>query len=227
MRKAEELLCRSVHPDDDIGALGLDEPESRWSYLVFLQVLGKFLDRKAELGEFDYYFYYARDSLLHYAAWALKNEKPYKDVLDKVDIPTETWPAQDIRKCHLFHLAARCSEGKRRDAYAERAAYFYERCLSDLLSFETAYLARPRVLLTVYGGIHRYYLDRGYDAAAEEPFLRRHAYDFGVPQAFEPQHAVVRRHFVRHLSVSWSEAKRVLADQLRKRFSRAGRGGRR
>ena len=39
----------------------------------------------------------------------VENEVPYKEVLHKVDIPTETWPAQDIRKCHVLHLADRYS----------------------------------------------------------------------------------------------------------------------
>ena len=47
--KAEELIQRCIHPSDDIGTLGLDDPEYRWSYLVFLQVLGKYLDLKLEL----------------------------------------------------------------------------------------------------------------------------------------------------------------------------------
>src|SRR6185369_7874787 len=65
--KAEEFVQRCIHPQDDIAALGLLEPEHRWSYLVFLQVLAKYLDLKRELGETDYAFHYARDSLLHYA----------------------------------------------------------------------------------------------------------------------------------------------------------------
>ncbi|MEZ5591625.1 MAG: hypothetical protein R3F53_13290 [Gammaproteobacteria bacterium] len=54
--KAEALIQRCIHPTDDIDALKLDEPEYRWSYLVFLQVLGKYLNTKLELGEIDYYF---------------------------------------------------------------------------------------------------------------------------------------------------------------------------
>ena len=48
--KAEELIQRCIHPADDIQALQLDEPEYRWSYLVFLQVLGKYLEHEARVG---------------------------------------------------------------------------------------------------------------------------------------------------------------------------------
>lgn len=119
MSKAEELIQRCIHPADNIAALDLDEPEYRWSYLVFLQVLGKYLDIKVEFGEIDYLFQYARESLLAYAKWILENEAPYKDVLHKVLIPTETWPAHDIRKCHVLHVASEYVGQKRGAAFAQ------------------------------------------------------------------------------------------------------------
>ncbi len=182
--KAEELIQRCVHPKDDLNARSLDDPERRWSYLVFFQVLGKYLDYKIELGEIDYCFHYARESLLHYARWMVENEVPYKDVLHKVDIPTETWPAQDIRKCSVMHLAAKYGPSADRQHYSERAAFFFDRCLKDLLSFDTACLTRPLVILTVCGFVHAYFQNevRTCDAPA-------HAYDFGLPEEFLPQKA--------------------------------------
>jgi predicted AlkP superfamily pyrophosphatase or phosphodiesterase len=112
LAKAEELIQRCIHPCDDIQSLNLDDPEYRWSYLVFLQILGKYIDYKEERSEINYAFFYARDSLLHYADWMVNNEVPYKEVLHKVQIPTETWPAHDIRKCHIFHLAAKYGQEK-------------------------------------------------------------------------------------------------------------------
>lgn len=133
--KAEDLIYRCIHPADNIGVLGLDEPEHRWSYLVYLQVLGKYLDTKVEMQELDYSFYYARDSLLHYASWIVDNEVPYTDVLDKVEIPTETWPAHDIRKCNVLHIAARYSEKSDRERFCGKAQFFSDRCLNDVLEF--------------------------------------------------------------------------------------------
>ena len=95
MVKAEELVQRCIHPADDISARKLGEPEHRWSYLVFLQILSKYLEVKRELGEYDYHYHYGRESLLHYSRWMLENEIPYKACLSKVEIPTETWPAHD------------------------------------------------------------------------------------------------------------------------------------
>jgi hypothetical protein len=183
LTKAEELILRCIHPKDDIASLKLDDPEYRWSYLVFLQSLGKYLDLKGELGETDYYFFYARDSLLQYANWMLENEVPYKDVLHKVLIPTETWPAHDIRKCHVFHLAAYYGPEAKRPAYRQKAEFFFERCIGDLLSFDSAYLTRPLVILAAYGGVHAFF--QKYHVALQGNEL--HGHDFGLPQKFLTQ----------------------------------------
>ena len=104
--KAEELIQRCIHPEDNITGLELDDPEHRWSYLVFLQALGKYLDYKVGLGETDYCFHYARRESSALCRLDGGKRSPYKDVLHKVEIPTETWPAHDMRKCHVLHLAA-------------------------------------------------------------------------------------------------------------------------
>ncbi|MEZ5651297.1 MAG: hypothetical protein R3E87_12190 [Burkholderiaceae bacterium] len=109
MDKAEALIRRCIHPRDDLAARGLDDPEHRWSYLVFLQALAQYLWLKECAGEFDYMFHHARASLLHYARWIAKHERPYAEQLHKVELPTETWPAaQDVRKPHVLHAAALC-----------------------------------------------------------------------------------------------------------------------
>ncbi|HUN75613.1 MAG TPA: hypothetical protein VMU40_13950 [Steroidobacteraceae bacterium] len=181
--KAEELLRRCIHPADDIEALELREPETRWSYLVFLQVLGRYLHLKLEWGELNYCFHYARASLLHYARWMLEHEVPYKEVLHKVELPTETWPAHDMRKCHVLHLAGEFADSGERDAFHERAAYFFERSLADTVSFPTAFLTRPLVILCGCGYVHAYFqahqeLQADFGACP---------YGFGSPEAFTPQ----------------------------------------
>jgi hypothetical protein len=219
MGKAEELLQRSIHPQDDVPALQLDDPERRWSYLVFLQVLGKYLQVKRELGEYDYAFWYARASLLHYARWMLEHEVPYKDVLHKVEFPTETWPAHDVRKTHILHVAASYTEGAERARLRERAGYFFDRCLTDLLSFSTSGLTRPLVILSVYGCIHGYYLKSG--QPAQLPALVQH--DFGAPQQFVPQRARLKASLQRKVRLLSQEMRRAAGEAayaLKTRFSR-------
>lgn len=216
LHKAEELIQRVIHPADELSGLGLDQPETRWSYIVFLQVLGRYLDRKLELGEGDYLFWYARASLLHYSRWMMQHERPYKDVLHKVELPTETWPAHDIRKCHVFHIAARFARDEERAEFSRQAAYYFERCIADLLSFPTAYVTRPQVILCVYGGIHGYFLR--HPDAAELPAER--AYDFGDPIPFTTQRARLGGTLRRKLLAVRSDVGRLIAERWHRLWRR-------
>ena len=215
--KAEELIQRCVHPKDDITGRGLDDPEHRWSYLVFLQVLGKYLDFKVELGERDYYFHYAGESLLHYADWIMENEVPYKDVLHKVEIPTETWPAHDIRKCCVLLFAAKYGPPADRRKYSDQARFFFNRCIQDLLTFETAFLVRPLVILTGCGFVRAYFENR----VCDDDFSV-HAYNFGLPEEFLTQKARFRISLKSKLDIIHGTLNRFISSN----FARSGTGSR-
>jgi hypothetical protein len=209
-QKAEQLLQRCIHPRDDVASLSLDDPENRWSYLVFLQVLGKYLEAKLEMGEIDYMFWYARDSLQRYARWMLDHEVPYKDVLHKVEIPTETWSAHDIRKCHVFHLAARYSSGDESTRLEAKANEFFNRCILDLIGFQTAHFTRPLVILCVHGTVHDYF--RRQDTRLTLP--DGHVYDFGHPMEFVPQRYRLASTIRRKLRLLRIEVVRSLRQRL-------------
>jgi len=196
--KAEDLIRRCIHPKDNIQTRNLDDPEHRWSYLVFLQVLGKYLDVKINEAEIDYMYGYAQASLLHYAEWMLGHEVPYATVLHKVEIPTETWPAQDIRKSVVFYLAAKHAVGSLRERFREKAAFFFQTCIRDLLSFSTCHLARPIVLLLTNAYVHSYFQQHPQEEAS--PQLKT-VYDFGQPQVFSHQFAELHR--VREKLPAW------------------------
>ena len=187
--KAEELVRRCVHPMDEIGRRKLDDPEHRWSYLVFLQTLGKYLDHKAQQGSCDLMYAYAQASLLHYAEWMLHHEVPYSTVLHKVEIPTETWPAQDIRKSVVFYLAAKHATGSIRNKFREKASFFFQTCIYDLLSFPTYTLTRPIILLLTNAHVHPYFQQYPEERAPRP----RKRYGFGQPQEFSPQCAELYR----------------------------------
>jgi hypothetical protein len=183
LTKAEELIRRCIHPADDIDARHLPDVEHRWSYTVFLQVLGKYLDVKIELHELDRMYGYARESLLHYAQWMLAHEVPYATVLDRVEIPTETWPAQDIRKSNVFEFAAKHADEPLRTACLQKADVFFHTCIQDLRSFDTCTLTRPLVLLITNAFRHTYFQLHP-DERAPRP---DRMYNYGKPQKFSPQ----------------------------------------
>ena len=215
--KADELVRRCIHPRDDIDALRLDDPENRWSYLVFLQVLGgRYLPLKQEVGEVDYEFHYARASLLHYADWMLAHETPYGDVLHKVELPTESWPAHDIRKCHVMHLAARYDDRGRRELFRAEAAMYHDRCLADLARFATRHLTRPLVILAAYAHLHPYF-DRLEPFPLVEISRWRHAHDFGEPVGFITQRRRFGATFRRQASIAAHEFRRMVRERLTRR----------
>ncbi|HVD93299.1 MAG TPA: hypothetical protein VNC21_13480 [Vicinamibacterales bacterium] len=190
--KAEQLIRRCIHPADDIGARELLDAERRWSYIVFMQALGRFLEHKAERGEIGGAYAYARASLLHYARWMADHEYPYLEKPAILEYPTETWAAQDIRKADVFTYAAQHATGDERARFLERAAFFFDASLSTLERSDTSSLARPTVLLLSNG-----FMQLADEAASPAPAPARSDAAFGNPSWFVPQKEAAKRQLMR------------------------------
>src|SRR5262249_15740685 len=104
LNQAEGLIRRCVHAADDVPPRDLLHVELRWSYTVFLSALARYLRSKAEAEEIDFMYAYARESLLAYARWMAEHEVPYFDHPEKLEFPTETWAAQELRKANVLRL---------------------------------------------------------------------------------------------------------------------------
>jgi hypothetical protein len=180
---AEQLIRRSIHPQDDFEALELGDVERRWSYTVFLEALGRYLDFKIERGEIDLMYAYARASLLHYARWMAAHEYPALDKPDILEFPTETWAAQDMRKSEAFKFAAKHATPAERTRFLERADFFFDSCVDTLLRMDTRTYARPVVLLLSRGYMHAGF-DRSFAHDAPRPSTPQ---DFGRPVRFDIQ----------------------------------------
>jgi hypothetical protein len=152
LTKADQLVARCIHPSDDPEALKLLDAESRWSYTVFLQVLGKYLEYRFEKGLIDASYHYARAALCRYTDWMADREEPYLNHPERLEFPTETWPAQDLRKAAVFEFAA-CHEpsSDKRELFLRRADEFVNYAISTLQAMPTRSLTRPVVLLLAYG----------------------------------------------------------------------------
>jgi YetA-like protein len=181
--KAERLLRRVIHPNEDIAFRRLDVPELRWFYTMFLQSLGKYLDDKVERGQLDEMYAFGRASLLHYARWMADHEHPYLEKPEKLEFPTETWAAQDIRKSDVFYFAALYASGDERARFLERAEFFHKYSTSTLLAQPTHTLLRPIVVL-LSSGYMRSWFTRQADAQAPQPATTA---AFGSPEMFVPQ----------------------------------------
>jgi hypothetical protein len=148
---AEALIRRCIHPDDDLAVLDLLDAERRWSYTVFLQALGRYLDECVERGRLGDSYRLARESLLRYARWMQAFEHPYLETPQALEYPTETWAAQDIRKADVFAYAVRHAPAGERDALRERASFFFRYATETLARMPTRSVARPVVILLSNG----------------------------------------------------------------------------
>jgi hypothetical protein len=185
--KADAIIKRVVHPEDDIDALDLLDAERRWFYTVFLQSLAKYLDYKDERGLIDATYFYASASLLHYARWMAEHEYPYLDKPEILEYPNETWAAQDMRKSEVFLAAAKYADSRERERFLERAHFFFHYSVTKLSTMPTATLARPIVLLLRHSAVHEYFAHRTQTLAPQPATHVKHC---GMPQPFVPQKIV-------------------------------------
>jgi hypothetical protein len=170
--KAEQIIRRVVRPDDDVERHTLLDAERRWFYTMFLQALGKYLDEKIERGQIDRMYAYAQASLLRYARWMADHEYPYLDTPEKLEFPTETWAAQDIRKCDVFNYARKhASSPLERARFAERARFFFTYSVETLTASPTRDLARPVVVLLTSGWTEPWFEKNPEAAAPRGPAL--------------------------------------------------------
>jgi hypothetical protein len=189
IEKADRLVRLVVHPHEDPARHRLDEPEYRWFYAMFLQALGKYLVHKAEVGHLDAAYAHGRASLLTYARWMAEHEYPYLDRPEKLEFPTETWAAQDIRKSDIFCHAAMHASGDERALFAERAAHFHRTSIETLERMPTRALARPVIVLLTSGFLQPWYASHP-AASLPRPSVEP---DFGQPVAFVSQRAIAER----------------------------------
>ena len=188
--KADELVRRVVHPRDDLDALALLDAERRWSYTVLLQALGRYLSTRQELGRCDGRWDYARTVLLHYARWMADHEHLYLEHPERLEFPTETWAAQDVRKSEVFDLAAvYAGTDLERRRFLDCAGGFHRRPLEMLAAMPTRTRTRPVVLLLSYGFSRPWFED----CVVRLPLYPPEASSWPAPSRFVPQRAIAVR----------------------------------
>ena len=188
MPDAEVLIRRVVNPNQNLAALNLLNAELRWFYTMFLQALGRYLDVKIERGELDRAYDFGRQSLVHYARWMAEYERPILDTPEKLQYPTETWAAQDMRKVEVFQYAAKQVGGAERARFLERAAWFFETSVTKLDTFPTKSFCRPVVLMMNFGWSRNWWQQRDVPQTPE-PTAATNAAAFGTWSMFVPQKA--------------------------------------
>jgi hypothetical protein len=146
LKKVENILSNTAHPNEDLNLRALDDVEKNWFYTVYLQSLCKYLLVKLTNKTLDEQFYYNRDCLLNFADWMLINEHPYLEKPEILEYPNDTWTAQDLRKAHV--LAAASFFAPTDGSKYRQKAEFFERYVSEKLHCsETKTYTRILVLL--------------------------------------------------------------------------------
>ena len=156
LHQIEHIIKNTVHPLDDLETRDLNNVEICWFYTVFFQSLCRYLQTKEELSELDDDFYYARDSLLHYADWMVANEYPYLEKPDILEFPNHTWTAQDIRKVNILLFSAYYSPDSS-TSYSEKANKIYTYITDNLASEKTRTHTRILAILMQNHGAVTYF----------------------------------------------------------------------
>ncbi|MFC1751090.1 hypothetical protein ACFL2V_20060, partial [Pseudomonadota bacterium] len=159
IQRVEHIIRNTVHPADNIEEHNLSNIEACWYYIVFLQAICRYLDVKESMGSFDNEFYYARDSLLHYADWMLLNEYPYLEKPERLEFVNDTWTAQDLRKTHVLSAAFYYSPDNKK-TYLDKASDIQEYVITALSASEQLSYTRIQVLLMQNHGPMEYYAQK-------------------------------------------------------------------
>ncbi len=190
LAKAEELIRRTIHPQDDVDGLHLGNAELRWSYTVYLQSMLRILAAEGEFGFSRDLLSYISKSVLNYARWMARNERFYLDRPEDLEYPTETWAAQELRKANVLVGAAAYAEPAEASDFRQKADWIYERAWSTLMKMPTRTYTRPTILSLQLGLVEAAVGSR----SSGPRFMPDQSFECdGVPRDFVPQKAAFRQ----------------------------------
>ncbi len=155
--KAEELIRRCIGVGQSVPMTYVDDVEGYWSYTAFLQSLGLYLHHKVERGETDGMASWARAGLLAFARFMADHERPYLERRERLQYPTQTWAAQDLRKADVFLWAALQTDGAERERFLKCSDVFFEYVTTELPRLDGHSFTRPLVLVMTQGVRHGWF----------------------------------------------------------------------
>lgn len=167
LQQTEQIIKSTIHPLDDLTKRDLLDVENRWSYLVLLTSISRYLLIKRELRAFDNDYWYAFDSFIHYIDWMVRHERPFLEDSTQLEFPNDTWTAQDIRKAMLMFQAA-SFQTPRSKLYTEKGWRWLNQVCDRLETSREASYARILVILMQNHGPHQSHL-----SSTEGPLVER------------------------------------------------------
>ena len=189
---AEKYLRTCVHPSIRPDDLQLLNREAKWSYVVFLQEIGRYLDLKQELNEQDNTWHYAKTVLINFAHWMAEREYPYLDRQEELEYPTSTWAAQELRKSSAFQFASKYADTETEREIFKGKSLFFKNCSGAYLEkYDDRTSTRNLALMLAFNAARpQHFQDKESLAKNMEPPAFQQQVpenDFGKPMVFIPQ----------------------------------------
>lgn len=214
---AGHFMRTCIHPSDDPSAMNLLNREGRWSYVVFLQVLGKYLDVHMDAGGSDEDFQFGREALLRYARWMTDAEYPYLDRPEELEYPSSTWAAQELRKSCVFLLARKYGSSAESVRFEQQAVRFFSECQRYLMSFADRMSLRNIAIVLFAAPAYFRLKEETATTAPIPPSVQR---DFGERMHLLPQKVDALRRMKRVVATCGLAGVVELCRYLRDRFVR-------
>lgn len=146
LNQIETVIKKTIHPADTIEHRNLLDVENRWSYLVLLASLFRYLYLKRQIDCEDEHYEYVKESLLRYTQWMLNNECPFMADKSQLEFPNDTWTAQDIRKTMIMFQASELDH-KNSGLYQEQGRKWLEEVTTTLRCSKEAHFSRILIIL--------------------------------------------------------------------------------
>lgn len=154
LTQAETVIRKTINPNDDLTQRELLNAEFRWSYLVLMGSIAKYLSVKQEQQQLDAHYQYALDSFTTYTRWMSEHEQMFLQNPDQLEFPNDTWSAQDIRKAMLMFQAMHF-DAQNREKYLNKATQWLDYVSEKLSTSPEAHYARVIIILMQnYGPQH-------------------------------------------------------------------------
>lgn len=153
LQHAEAVIRKTIHPLDVIENRDLLDVENRWSYLVLLATLFRYLYLKRQINSYDEQYDYTKESLLRYTQWMLSNERPFMEDKSKLEFPNDTWVAQDVRKAMLMFQASELDH-ENADQYRKQGLKWLKEHTETLKHSKERHFSRILIILMQNYGPH-------------------------------------------------------------------------
>ncbi|NWO07466.1 MAG: hypothetical protein HLX50_17780 [Alteromonadaceae bacterium] len=146
LQQAEAVIRKTIHPLDAVDHRDLLDVENRWSYLVLLAALFRYLYLKRQVNGYDEQYEYTKASVLRYTHWMLNNERPFMEDQGQLEFPNDTWVAQDVRKAMLMFQASELDD-ENADHYRKLGKKWLEEHTGTLKHSKESHFSRILIIL--------------------------------------------------------------------------------